>query len=216
MVRAIIEGRKTMTRREVKPQFDDDAKIKIGEIGTSKGIAYVGNARSGGLDARVPCPYGRPGDRLWVRETWGPGPVYRADDESQQPSDGWRPSIFMPRKLSRITLEITDVRVERLQEISEENAKAEGCKAHISPASGVDVPWWQGYKELSGDLIHQQYRGAAPPDWMIDPKKMKELPHLNYDVVRAFQLLWESIKGHGSWALNPWVWVIEFKKQDQL
>ena len=113
MVRAILDGRKTMTRRIVKAGTRDDWNA---------------------------CPYGVIGDRLWVRETWRcfggreyeyqqhqPSIIYRADDGPTHNEGGWRPSIFMPRWASRITLEITGVRVERLQDISEADAEAEGC-----------------------------------------------------------------------------------------
>lgn len=121
MVRAILEGRKTQTRRVVKPQ-----PAHIAGIGTVLNIDTItGKA----------CPYGKPGDRLWVRETWdgvrldGGGALvsYRADGDKPVTDDGrWHPSIHMPRWASRITLEVVSVRVERLQEISEEDAMAEG------------------------------------------------------------------------------------------
>ncbi len=132
MVKAILEGRKTMTRRPLKWQPDEDAKITV-----LKGIAYIGDSTSGGLVTRVPCKYGIPGDLLWVKETWTcsktdgliPVPMYRADGELSH-EDGspikWTPSLFMPRWASRITLEITNIRVERVQEITEEDAFKEG------------------------------------------------------------------------------------------
>lgn len=115
MVRAIIEGRKTQTRRVV--------------IGTK--------------DDWNSCPYGQLGDGLWVRETFllrarGKVVVYRADMSEPEASGfgamygGWKPAIFMPRKLSRIALEVTDVRAQRLQDISEDDAKAEGLRHHHS------------------------------------------------------------------------------------
>lgn len=128
MVRAILEGRKTQTRRIIKPQPDmvlnwDDVRLKVWHEG-KKGYAV--------------CPYGKPEDRLWVRETWAKdipgcpnGVTYRADhldplgDGPAKPIT-WKPSIHMPRIASRITLEIIRVRVEKLQSISEEDAKAEG------------------------------------------------------------------------------------------
>lgn len=124
MVRAILEGRKTQTRRVVKPQ-----PAHIPGIGTVLNIDTItGRA----------CPYGNPGDRLWVRETWAhrrwmlgdaspnPTTVYRADGEDLKGCARWRPSIHMPRWASRIALEVVSVRVERLQDISEDDAKAEG------------------------------------------------------------------------------------------
>jgi hypothetical protein len=138
MVRAILEGRKTQTRRVVKPQPE-----YIQPDGTIKPLAAVSEANQmiarGRLAAR--CKYGTVGDRLWVRETWSyhephddcSGKVYAADQvsisEEMRPQMRWRPSIFMPRWMSRITLEITDVRVERVQDISEADARAEGMRA---------------------------------------------------------------------------------------
>lgn len=133
MVRAILEGRKTMTRRVVKidsPTLEFDTCTPYWPTCTGKGGDFI----------RVPCPYGQPGDRLWVRETWGSGftdmnfktltkgAKYKADypDDTKFTGGKWRPSIHMPRWASRITLEITNVRVERLREIDEEEARAEG------------------------------------------------------------------------------------------
>lgn len=159
MVRAILDGTKTQTRRAIK----------------------------GGPDAEgwwfPKCQYGKPGDRLWVRETWANGEsglIYRADlQEFGRLSDGakraawkfaastpWKPSIHMRRVDSRIDLELTGVRVERLKELWEGDAIAEGWHP------GVDC--------------------GGPFDW--------------------FRGVWESINGVGSWAANPWVWVLEFKR----
>lgn len=171
MVRAILDGRKTRTRRPLKPQLYDDAKIIIGEIGSSKGVAYIGDSMSGGHVTRVVSPYGQVGDRLWVRETFclesqveygqpppfndgrpilylrdgiecakedantwlqphyratDPTPDLAYEDSDGEPTVRWKPSIHMPRWASRITLEITDIRVERVQEITEEEAISEG------------------------------------------------------------------------------------------
>lgn len=119
MVRAILAGTKTQTRRLVKAR----ALEWLGpDMFTPEYVADPAN----GL-----CPYGVPGDRLWVRETWQEntppsGYIYRADDVAGHIDTGWRPSIFMPRAACRIRLEVTDLRVQRLQDISEEDAKAEG------------------------------------------------------------------------------------------
>lgn len=124
MVKAILEGRKTMTRRVVKPQPIDVVKNK----GLENSWCAV---RLNGAFPAV-CPYGQVGDRLWVRETWYVEnnddyyPYYKASEEHPEIFPKWRPSIFMPRWASRITLEITGVRVEKLQEITEEDAMKEG------------------------------------------------------------------------------------------
>lgn len=197
MVRALLAGTKTQTRRIVKPQPDDDAIITVGEIGTSRGAAYVRYPNEGGICSRLPCPYGQPGDRLWVREAcqgWtfdisGENVVrYPADGSFSQietsinGADRWIElynyrrkrgaivsSIHMPRWASRILLEIAGVRVERLQDISIGDCCAEG----------------------------------AP---IADNE-----PHQTHAVHTWYQELWESINGHGSWDANPFVWVIEFK-----
>jgi hypothetical protein len=138
MVLAILEGRKTMTRRVIKvPQ------IKLWEGRPNEwraGLCFHGMVRFNNgpskqpscCDFTVSCPHGEPGDRLYVRETFCAFPdgnvFYRADNKEQHPAKGWKASIHMPRKYSRIKLEITDIRVERLNDISEEDAKAEGVQ----------------------------------------------------------------------------------------
>lgn len=172
MVNAILEGRKTQTRRIVKPQ-PSPADILAGDI------IYCGPM---GVIQR--CPYAREvNNRLWVRETFyecvdnNDKIHYAANGEpptTERRHYKKRPSIFMPRLASRITLEITGVRVERLQDISEEDAIKEGVTIENDPA----------YIAAFG----------------------KDTAKLTY------QILWESINGHGSWEKNPFVWVIEFKR----
>lgn len=196
MVRALLDGSKTQTRRVVKPQ----PAAGQGMVNAS----YCGHPklwlRDGACDPADPakewhCPYGQPGDQIWVRETWAhglhamaanrdeEGPfVYAASDSPQQRlGDKWKPSIHMPRGACRITLEISGVRVERLQNISIEDAKSEG---------------------------------AWGPDESIVSKVAEyfSIDHLGANPYNAYQMLWESINGPGSWSLNPWVWVIEFRR----
>lgn len=170
MVRAILEGRKTQTRRVVK-------RIPLEWLESGLHPDFVAFPENG------LSPYGQPGDRLWVRESWAYHPdfpesthraIYRADPGVENDVPRWRPSIHMPRWASRINLEVTGVRVERLQEISESDAKAEGCS----------VP----------EIIY--------PD---EPKE-------HYSYAAAYKHLWESINGPGSWDANPWVWVVEFRR----
>lgn len=197
MVCATLEGRKTQTRRAVKlPKKHVWGDFFDGQICPENDLSSLGYP----VD-ELRCPYGQPGDRLWVKETWAeptsldPGPTfYRADYPACVPTHfsnvpaasaiKWRPSIHMRRDQSRITLEITDVRVERLQDISGADAKAEGADCLI----------WNGIHGTSADLI----------DW---PLKEADNPYRN-----GFALLWEAINGDGSWNANPWVWVIEFKR----
>lgn len=228
MVRAILDGRKTQTRRMVKPQpFEDgyfegtpsfDQFAKQCCTADPRIAEFSAEAVGGGAwrEEAVLCPYGTWGDSLWVRETWKPDVDdmtstirYRADganisiqntksaadawlgvrrDEEQYPyfeEPKWRPSIFMPRWASRITLEITDIRVERLNSISEQDAIAEGLRIFNEDNANLY------YSSIAHEL-------EWPNDWQLDP-------------VDAYRALWEIINGKGSWDANPWVWVVEFK-----
>lgn len=186
MVRAIIEGRKTQTRRMIKDFKGYENSGYDFCIGMNDGEIQALTAGDHGWEATgVRCPYGQPGDRLWVRERFllhqpftgnidnDLGKVhvmyYAGDNPRYRDKDKWKPSIHMPRWASRITLEITGVRVERLQDISEKDAVSEGCE----------------------------------PD---DGNPESPSP------ISEFRDLWQSINGAESWAVNPWVWVIEFKK----
>ena len=189
MVRAILAGTKTQTRRVVKRVssdcigfFDDGDGEWAQRFMDERGSPYLKAWRDR-------CPYGQPGDRLWVRETFYHDPedrlmLYRADDDfdGDQVDAGfkWHPSIFMPRKLSRLTLEITGVRAEQLQDISEADAIAEG----VGPGG------------LSGGMFGAPGLGRS---------------HYFATARDAYCALWESINGAGSWDANPWVWVIELK-----
>jgi hypothetical protein len=149
------------------------------------------------------CPYGKPGDRLWVRETWhthacfdslAPRDItarsihYAADGPCD--TGKTRVSIHMPRWASRITPQITGVRVERLQDISEDNALAEGVERSPEP-----YPCWGMGGGSHMEAEAQRRWESKYSRWHRD----------------RYRELWESINGDGSWALNPWVWVIEFK-----
>ena len=211
MVRALLDGTKTQTRRVVKPSPERDQLLQM--VVGSSGFHYVMDQTPITYPEtrriRWDCPYGQPGDRLWVRETFyawgrwetrfsakkgrdewhfvdmtlesGKAYVYPATESQPQPIGGrrhmggvspawWkRPAIHMPRAASRITLEINGVRVERLQDIGEADAQAEGCG--ISVDYSIGRTYAAEYKEL-----------------------------------------WKSINGPGSWEANPWVWVVEFKR----
>lgn len=205
MVRAILEGRKTQTRRVIN--WKNIAK----QSGSTKGkLAYSETFKSwavfngnNGIDVSlVKCPYGTVGTHLWVRETWGigtrPHPLhgwvdgieYKADCYYLEEKDdliltpipegskydkyegkGWKPSIHMPRWASRITLEVKEIRVERLQDISEDDAEKEGVKPYTAPA---EMP---AYKPAFADIWDK----------------------INYD--SGFE-----------WDVNPWVWVVSFER----
>ncbi|MFA5943227.1 MAG: hypothetical protein WC876_02035 [Candidatus Thermoplasmatota archaeon] len=184
MVRAILEGRKTQTRRIVKPQPPPEVgAVFLDEC--SEGLCCVGYRGPGQTEWvsggwQPTCPYGEdgrsadgePATRLWVRETWaeiGPGIIYRASDEDHNPGQLWRPSIFMRRAASRIDLEVTGIRVERLQAISEADAKAEGVDSMPAlPARHAFANLWNAIngKRASWDsnpwVWVVEFRGARP------------------------------------------------------
>lgn len=173
MVRALLDGRKTQTRRIAKVTSDG---CKEGFITPLAGFV----PRS--IEHHISyCPYGKPGDRLWVREStyednFGSESYARYSADDKLSNHAWWysretcPSIHMPRSASRILLEVTNVSIERLQDISEDDAFDEGA------------------------MPLNKYRNKF------------ELPYQS-----GFHNLWESINGHGSWDLNPWVWVVAFK-----
>ena len=203
MVRAILEGRKTQTRRIIKPQPPSYLQPPNREFRPIHGtdlwgaFAVAGSAAAVRSQDTIKCPYGKPGDRLWVRETWGhnpegPGYVYRSDGDFDMKfhGDRWRPSIHMPRWASRITLEVTGVRVERLRDISEEDALAEG----VERGNGR---WMVGDESYQRDIYGF---------WVPGRHERHNAPS------HAFRSLWESINGPGSWDANPFVWVVEFRR----
>lgn len=215
MVRAILSGQKTVTRRPIKgnqiPTYiksdspehqwmavvQDHPRWGFGAFGATEEECAAELAMYGG------CPYGRQGDRLWVRETWAADAQVDAvapRDLSQgepihYPADGalrqtgcamlttgkGRPSIHMPRWASRILLEITEVRVERLQDISDEHCAAEGVRA---------------MRDDSGMLVGREGPGRYVTPWQTR--------------IEAFRDIWQSTGG--DWDANPWVWVVEFKR----
>ena len=231
MVRAILDDRKTMTRRVMKIQpeiakYGDGTPIENHADGQISDQYHVLKSKNGVIPLTEGCsfrwlelcPFGRVGDRLWVRETWAMAyvhelpknhphkicgtwgvpaypefescVVYKADgvfdkkiDQKRRygNDDRTKPFFISPmslqREYSRITLEITEIRLERLNDISEEDAKAEGCDNSKSEAA-IQVGWF-------------------------------EKP------VTAFKRLWQSVYGEESWTSNPWVWCISFKRVDQ-
>ena len=206
MVRVILDGRKTQTRRIVKPQpVPEPARASL--LYEDQWIWESNSGKVGIFQpSRFKCPYGAVNSKLWVKETFMPDPprdgtwastpweddmrlreiperfrmkehvIYRSTWDGSELSH-WKPSIFMPSWASRITLEITGIRVERLQEITEQDVAAEGLR---QDENGL---WtWGNYPSGSSNPVY------------------------------AYQLLWESVNGPDSWTANPWVWVITFKK----
>ena len=197
MVRAILEGRKTQTRRIMKPQpIHPPVNVGAGEWWVE----------SNNADQDRKCPYGKPGDLLWVREAhsvyynnvdlqngdYKPVIKYRADYPDYDGAKKvirWTPSIHMKRAYSRITLEVTGVRVERLQDISDDDSDAEG------------VEGWCPFERCGGTGFIRR-----------DPELPDECRCGEYSPKQIYKMLWEQINGADSWEKNPWVWVIEFKK----
>lgn len=191
MVRAILDGRKTQTRRMVKPQ-PNWIRPCVGEDGIAHG--YCNSGPTEGLR----CPFGQVGDQLWVREAWGlhdtlpkDGPdnatvYYRSTDGDRHDLryQKWRPSIHMPRWASRITLEIIEVCVEQLQDIGSDGRSGKAVLA-------------EGVKQCYIDKFTEWFH----PD---------DCPAM------AFRELWQSVYGAESWAANPWVWVVEFRKLEAI
>jgi hypothetical protein len=201
MVKAIVGGRKTQTRRIVKSTktlgdlvdvFDTKHLAKSGFIEIDTKLYHA---------AQLRCPYGKVGDLLWVKETYaviangyGIWRVYRASDQTEFSNGAnsvdefmklegckWKSPRYMPRIDSRITLEITNIKVERVQDISEEDARREGVQEYqFAYGSKLTKPII-----VDGFHVSAQYK---------------------------FSKLWQQINGEKSWDNNPWVWVIEFKK----
>lgn len=220
MVRALLAGTKTQTRRVVKPMRGWGERFPICK---PEGMAaghevwwWDGEFERVGVSQS--CPYGVPGDRLWVREAWSfigqqgifdlnqamPGnckPIYRADGGE---SDRWWPSIHMPRWASRLTLQITDVRVERLNDISEADAMAEGVYRVDPDAADIEA-------------------GCTPDDFVFMAPGVRQGWGMNRierardqwwpTAAGAYRLVWDHINGPGSWAANPWVWAVSFEVQ---
>lgn len=236
MVRATLEDRKTQTRRIIKPQLEGLEHFKRfvfekhpfspssfvgtpaeGRVSGTERMGWVGEDAWGNAIAAeeadwISCPYGVPGDRLWVKETFtlaewygdhyepAGNPerrqtlkvLYRStEDETLDDimEMTWKPSIFMPRWASRITLDIESVRVERLQEISEDDAVAEGITAPRCEHCGYTRA------DARFQMDHRFCQSPEPAS-----------------AVPLYRSLWESINGAGSWDANPWVWVIQFRR----
>lgn len=218
-VRAILNATKTQTRRVVKPtgkhwQYDK-AEYTDGHM-TFPGEEYIDESL---------CPYGKPGDRLWVREAWfdnlcprttgdrNDGILYRADGtpdfEGEENLIRWRSSTHMPRWASRITLEITGVRVERLQDISEADAKAEGVPCW---ANGDDIATGNYLNRPLSNIWCEKCDGEGGHEALGRNCGVTYVDCTECDTsTKLFRNLWQS-KGPGSWDANPWVWVIEFKR----
>lgn len=231
MVRALLAGTKTQTRRVLKrqpeppraiygsPGADTTITPNLYRCENGMGVAWrfemskITSSKGRHLEVsvidhepvRIVCPYGNPGDRLWVRENGWQRPADRAErgwpyaydadapfgigaaNEAYREA-GWkrRPSIHMPRWASRILLEVTDVRVERLKEISEADAMAEGIERSPSMGKPGALQWCD----------YRMPHNAA--EWFNSP-------------IHSYETLWDQINGTGAWAANPWVWAVSFR-----
>jgi hypothetical protein len=232
MVNAILNGMKCQTRRIVKPQpMESDGQTYGGKIFGPEMYEPAAYDKHGEMvpgpeifgiytedgDWGIKCPYGQPGDRMWVRETFsGPWCMEAQDGIAAAPPSKWgkssriwywadgepdagdwtrpRPSIHMPRWASRIDLEITGVRVERLQDISEADAKAEGITSD-SVIVGANCNGGRHSEEHAERFF---YDGCDEEGFE--------------SAVDAYRGLWESLAGPGSWDANPWCWVVEFRR----
>jgi len=215
MVRAILAGQKSQTRRLLQAQSAEAADVWANNGDGTWSSGWRGDGGNLATLETVRAPHGPVGRRLWVRETWHQCPhcertvSYRAGGWREAPSGapddagdrcdddtrplspkceahGWKPSIHMPRWASRITLEVTRVRVERVGDISEEDAKAEGVTVLPLQDAADPSAWW------SADPANPATHGRTP--------------------VAAYRKLWDEIDGAGSFASNPWVWVYDFRR----
>ena len=176
MVRAILDGRKTQTRRIIKPQPEHVWGFGVRHDDPEYFSAHVRYSGGHQPDPWIHCPYGKPGDSLWVRETWselihGEKAIYRSGYGKYAPLITWKPSIFMPRWASRISLEITGVRVERLVDITDSDCYAEGITSLQNDILGE--PYYS-FKEL-WDRINAKrgYLFASNPwVWVIEFKRI--------------------------------------------
>lgn len=187
MVKALLEGRKTQTRRILNPQpYSKVSGIKLTDYEISHFTLenHPGWVKYG-LNKNLKCRFGKPGDLLWVRETWKKNvipmgwPYHYYEDDSvftNKDNEKWKPSIHMPKEAARIWLEVKDIRIERLNEISEADAFAEGIE------------------------VTSHYKNAVA----CNPKRP-------FNAITGYMYLWEAINGFDSWNSNPWIWAITFK-----
>lgn len=203
MVEAIMDGRKKQTRRVIK-QLPPETFIHY--LFEKDGKHYKRESVNGCVELGFKCPYGKPGDILWVRETFChyttdtgfeiPGTFRYKTDNNITSEEKWKPSIHMPKAAARIWLEVTDVRVERLQDINPNDACLEG------------VEYWNiDHDALEGGELQAEFKNYM---W-IDNEKHNEYAFPTYaNSVDSFRTLWQSINGPESWEANPWVWVVSF------
>jgi hypothetical protein len=233
MVRAILEGRKTQTRRIVRLPKG----AEVDGHGENKTALFCSRSNQPTGTSVVRCPFGSAGDRLWVRETWGDADGYYQDHENEVPfvtcyradlsalshtvppkpvpawdikswnwsKQKWRPSIHMPRWASRLLLDVVSVRVERLQDITEEDAKAEGVE---SPDTEREEHDWSICEQCGGTLLYAGFDANLGAIFDCDCTRC--------DTHRKrFRNFWKRINGErADWESNPWVWRVEFHRTE--
>lgn len=185
-VKAILNGRKTQTMRVIKPQPPETIlrpMMLAKDPASPSGYSFISDEYD---DILLKCPYGQVGDRLWVREAWQhikAGIAYKASWDGK-PDWSWKSPLFMSRKRSRITLEITDIRVKKLQEI--------------------------GYNDLVREGVEDTFPVLALYGTVFVPALYSDIFK---ETITKFGQLWDSLnaKRGYSWATNPWVWVISFR-----
>jgi len=197
MVQAILNGTKTQTRRIIKPEPFLNKQYSSNDPKYKEWFSMNGSHNDCPDKWIQLAPYGKPGDILWVRETWSPiefesGTHYRykatfTENTGLHPK--WKPSIHMPKVACRLRLMIKSIRVERLQDISIEDAKAEGI----------------------GRWIEERMR-SKPEHYAIYYREPGDDSLYSSCPILSYETLWQKINGPDSWSKNPWVWVIEFKK----
>jgi hypothetical protein len=179
MVQAILDGRKTMTRRIAKGV----SSLHYGNPSQSIEDLWRFHVEGGSCQGHtntpltIKCPYGQVGNHLWVRETWckdlDHNIFYKADNMPPWKDTKWKPSIFMPRSASRITLEITNIRVERLQEISNEDSLSEGIAIPDEPVHFAPREY---FKILWNNINSKKYPWSSNPwVWVIEFKKVEKI-----------------------------------------
>lgn len=215
MARAILGGNKTQHRYVMEFQPDDDAVIEIGEIGETRGVAYIGNCRDGGHRTRVVCERGGPGDRIWVPEIWDFRSWAEEGKQNQiritygtdghqcnvETPEGWNPQIFnttrwrpsavMPYWASRILLGVESIKVQRVQAITEEDAIAEGMYLSGELNGKYLFDWW---RPCHGVRVETFTPSGAP------------------SARDAFRNYWFQAAGQNAWHANVWTWVLKFRR----
>lgn len=202
LIQPVMTSLKTMTRRlnGLKLINQDPNKWNFIEVESPFKGADIFWFEGQGERVAIKCPYGKPGDLLWVRETWALAwnqVLYKANERYGKYEDQkWKPSIHMPKKAARIWLQVESIRVERLKDISDIDAIAEGIESYT----------------ILDDLIgYKNYSENARKDFLNKSQyQFDNMKEIQSGPIASFCTLWISINGRESWISNPWVWVVSF------